>query len=71
MENNNKFVQLSAETMSYFDGGGLVSAGAAFFGGVAVAATPFISLYFGVGVGATAFSFGCGLLDAACENVDK
>ena len=60
-------VELKEEEMLEIDGGGWREAGGAFFGGIAVGATPFACAIGGSAVGAATFSFGCFLLDRACD----
>lgn len=65
---NNGFCEMSQCEMLAIDGGGWLQAGAAFLGGILVAATP-AACFAGPGVGAASFGFGCTLLDWACDNV--
>ncbi len=68
---SNGFCELSLDHMEDVYGGGWLSAAGAFLGGVFVAVTPAACALGGPGVDAVTFSLGCGLLDAACDNIDK
>lgn len=67
---NNGFCEMTENEMMELEGGGWFSGVMAFVGGVGMAASPALGLFFSPGTGMAVFSASCAAMDWACNNVD-